>query len=216
MAIKVYMSNLTHLSIEDQKGILKQGVPGWPDVAMLIDELKYRDMHGNCGDKMAERNSLIRPTTRPTGDTIYVAILPALSKHEDDFPEFMRGLKRRKSELISINDKFKWTPSKSITVAVKGWLASRRQSRLEGAAHRGGERNAERAEKKFWDGFAKIKDRWHLAENSKDLMKEAGIGHHDTVRANLGYTRWEWRRLPDAKRERVLKQKEKELRNAER
>ena len=78
---------------------------------------------------------------------------------------------------------------------------------LDSAASKGGRAKANNSLLKFWAGFSKIADRWHLKDTSKVLMKEAGIKHHDTVRVNLGYTRWEWRKLSDAKRARVLKGK---------
>lgn len=90
---------------------------------------------------------------------------------------------------------------------IHDWTSAWRKARKNGAAKAGGEAKADKSEQEFWERFEKIKDRWHLGETSKSLMKEAGIGHHDTVRANLGYTRWEWRKLSDNQRERILKRK---------
>jgi hypothetical protein len=101
-----------------------------------------------------------------------------------------------------------WTFYQKPSMALKKpWLSS--------AAKAGGDARSANAQREFWERFSIIKDRWHLEDSSYILMKEAGIGHHDTIRVNLGYTRWEWRKMSDAKRARVLKQKEKEYRNAQ-
>lgn len=149
---------------------------------------------------------LMRQTQRKSADTFHCMSLAVLAETENDFKEFVKSAWKIgaiiKSDLGHVIKKGTKTAD-----CVSAWKASRR----EGAAKAGGDAKAKNAFLKFWDGFGKIKDRWHLSDNSAVLMKEAGIKHHDTVRVNLGYTRWEWRKLSDAKRERVLKQLEKEV-----
>ena len=148
--------------------------------------------------------SLLRPTRRNSGGVIHVLSLAVIADKEKDFRDFLTLVAKRGYGLVSIEEDIglydgKW-PSKKI---VELW----RKARRSGAAKRGGEAKSKNSEEKFWIGFSKIADRWHLKDTSKVLMKEAGIKHHDTVRVNLGYTRWEWRKLSDAKRARVLKGK---------
>lgn len=158
--------------------------------------------------------SLLRPTTRNAGFDLHVESLAVIADNEQAFRDFIGLCKKRQMILHvrEVGNMFLCKPNLSVDAMVTHW----RKARRNGAAKAGGDAKADKSEREFWEGFTKIKDRWHLSVKSKDLLKEAKIGHHDTVRVNLGYTRWEWRRLTDAKRERVLKQKEKEYRDAQR
>lgn len=193
MADKVLISELTWRSLEMQR----QAFPNMP--------------HYVAPDDVA---TMLRKSTRSDDLHIHVMSLAVIADNEKDFRDFLKLMKERKAYLhadcpIGF---YIYVCQWSVDNAVDCW----RRARRNGAAKAGGDAKAENSERKFWEGFAKIKDRWHLKDTSKALMKEADIGHHDTVRVNLGYTRWEWRRLSDTKRERVLKQKEKEMHNAKR
>lgn len=150
---------------------------------------------------------MLHVSHRTTPLNVHVLSLACAADNEIDFRSFVRLLKACKASLYSQEDKLVGK-AHSEDYLVKLWKAARRN----GAAKAGGDARSVNALLDFWKGFSKIKDRWHLGENSKGLMKEAGIRHHDTIRANLGHTRWEWRTFSNARRERVLKQIEKEVR----
>jgi glutaredoxin-related protein len=153
-------------------------------------------------------SALFRKTQRKKTRTFHVLSLAVISDNEDDFKKFVHMAWDVPAFIESKKESYVIQPKSNINNAVNVWKKARR----EGAAKAGGDAKSNNSLLRFWEGFSKIKDRWHLDENSKGLMKEAGIKHHDTVRANLGHTRWEWRKFSDAKRARVLKQLEKEVR----
>lgn len=184
-----------------------------PDVA-LISDLTYRPLEKQRATypdyphfTPAEIPTMLRVSQRTSRLNVHVLSLACAAESEEDFRSFVRLLKARKAALHSKEDQLtgKNHPEDYL---VKMWRAARRN----GAAVAGGIENSKRAELNFWQCFAKIQDRWHLSENSETLMKEAGIRHHDTFRSYLLYTRWEWRRLTDAKRQSVLKQRAADLR----
>jgi len=96
---------------------------------------------------------------------------------------------------------------------VAAWKTARRR----GAGKAGGDRKGDNGAKRFWDGFNKIVDRWHLPSKppnlNKKLLKEAKVSRN-TIVNYTGYTRLEWRKLTEKKRNEVMKRIEKELRNA--
>ena len=153
--------------------------------------------------------TVLRKSTRRETLHIHVLSLAVVAKDEKNFLEFMKLVKARKAS-VHAHDHQSYTYPK-YGFALRDWKLARRA----GAAKAGGDAKSDNSLLRFWEGFSKIKDRWHLDENSKVLMKESGIKHHDTVRANLGHTRWEWRGFSDAKRARVLKQLEKEVRECQ-
>lgn len=199
MTLKAYISDLTWRSREHQisniKGALAVDAP---------EPVIY--------DGLGEIGMMLRPTRRKIKDQIVISSMAVLADNEDHIINVLGLLRQCGAALYAVEENYNWNGGRTTKAAVEVWRAARRN----GAAKAGGDKKSENSERKFWGGFSKIKDRWHLNETSKVLMKEAGIKHHDTIRANLGYTRWEWRKLSDAKRERVLKQKEKEYRNAKR
>lgn len=154
-------------------------------------------------------STLLRPSQRQGALRVNVLSLAIMADNKEDFIELLALLKKRKVKLITKKEGFTW--SGNVPHIVDEWKLARKR----GAAKAGGDAKSDNSLLRFWEGFSKIKDRWHLDENSKVLMKEAGIKHHDTVRANLGHTRWEWRSFSDAKRARVLKQLEKEVRECQ-
>lgn len=183
------------------------------DVA-LISALSYRtlkeqkDEYPNMPHYMApdEIQALLRPTTRKGDLNIHVISLAIIADKRGDFVEFMKSMPKHVT-VISKEDG-KVSRRTSVDKAVRLWGLARKK----GASKAGGDARSAKALLDFWQGFSKIIDRWHGDEKSKDLLREADIGHHDTVRVHLGHTRWEWRNFSDAKRERVLKQVEKEVR----
>ena len=158
-----------------------------------------------------DASALFRRTQRKKTRTFHVLSLAVIADNEDDFKKFVHKGWVVPAFIESKKESYVIHPKSNISNAVSVWKKARR----EGAAKAGGDAKSSNSFLKFWEGFSKIKDRWHLDENSKILMKEAGIKHHDTIRANLGHTRWEWRGFSDAKRARVLKQLEKEVRECQ-
>lgn len=188
-----------------------------PDVA-LISDLTYRTLEKQRATypdyphfMINEIPTMLRVSQRVNQLNVHVLSLACAAETEESFREFWKLLKARKATLRSKEEALHvLSTTASIDRVLKIW----RTARCNGAAKAGGEATADKSKKQFWKRFTIIMDRWHGADLSARLLKEAGIAHHDTVRSYLGYTRWEWRRLTPPVRERVLKRLAKEIENA--
>jgi len=192
MPFRLFVSDYTYRKEAEQLAKLRKE----PD---LVDAPVFRP---------EDISTMFRASQRAESHTYYAASAACFAPTEAEFLKFIEGARKAKIWLASLEEDLTWGPHQSTGRALNAWKAGRKN----GAAKAGGDAKSDNSLLRFWEGFSKIKDRWHLDENSKGLMKEAGIKHHDTVRANLGHTRWEWRKFSDTKRERVLKQLEKEVR----
>lgn len=147
--------------------------------------------------------TMLRASTRRETLNIHVVSLAIPADTAQGFLAFMARLRKRKA-ILHVQE-LGGTIGRDIGTQrlIALWQAARRN----GAAKAGGEENAKRAEREFWEGFAKIKDRWHLPAKktnaSKPLLKEAGTSRN-TAKSYLSYTREEWQRLPETKRNRIL------------
>ena len=172
----------------------------WRSLEMQRDA--YPDMpHFVAPDEIP---TMLRPTQRNGGLKIHCLSLAIIADNKDDFISFMRSLPHTAEVIPKENDGVfgRRTPIKKAIVC---WQAAKKF----GAAKAGGEAKAARDEKKFWEKFNKISDRWHLPakkpNTNEELLAEAEIGSRNTVKSHLGYTREEWQKLTPAKRERILK-----------
>lgn len=158
--------------------------------------------------------NLLRPTQRDEGLNIHVLSLACVADNEDEFREFVAGAYRKDATIIckETGETYR-RQTRNINRAVDAWKVARRR----GAAKAGGDAKGRNGLKAFWDGFCKIKDRWHRPSEphnfSPDLLDEARITRNTAVNY-LGYSRLEWRKLTAAKRERVLKRLAKEVKDA--
>ena len=184
-----------------------------PDVALISSltyrpEAEQRKTYPNYPHfTLEEIPTMLRPSQRNASLRVHVLSLAIIAQTEERFREFLKLMNARTATLHSKEDALNGE-RKTADQLVKLWRAARRN----GAAVAGGEENSKRAELKFWRQFAIVRDDWHGTETNEVLLKRSGIKHHDTFRSYLGYTRWQWRRLTDAKRSSVLKQRLADLR----
>ena len=158
--------------------------------------------------------SLLRPTQRKAPLNIHVYSLACVADTKKSFKEFVVAACRRGATVVcnDTGETFRKGSAK-IGELVAAWKAARRC----GAGKAGGDRKGDNGAKRFWEGFNKIVDRWHLPSKppniNKKLLKEAGVSRN-TIVNYTGYTRLEWRKLTEKKRNEVMKRIERELRNA--
>lgn len=152
---------------------------------------------------------MLRPSRRQADLNIHVVSLAVIAINEKHFREFLTDIKTRRG-VIHIKDTNSIIVSWHVDIkgAVKSWKAARRN----GAAKAGGDAKSEISEKQFWEGFARIVDRWHMPSKgsnaNKPLLKEADTSRN-TVKSYLGHTRVEWQGFSDTRRRRILKEKAK-------
>jgi hypothetical protein len=160
-----------------------------PDVA-LISDITWRglEMQREAFPNMPhfvgpdEIPTMLRPSNRKDVLRIHVLSLAIIAENADKLRMFVRAAYERDAKIISKETGKEYCRRTKIAGrVVDDWLTARRI----GAAKAGGEENAKRAEREFWEGFSKIKDRWHLPakkENaSKPLLKQARTSRN-TVR----------------------------------
>lgn len=167
MGVKVFRSTLTWRTLEYQDSVLAPVVPGWPKVAVYT------------GD--GDLPSLLRPTTRKTPDSLYMASLAVLAKNEDDFKTHMKAFLKRNMQIIAIEDN--WNGGK-LNMAVKEWKVARKKDH----GKHGGEKSAAKKKAETSKAIELIRDRWPLPSKewaTKVLLGEAGISLN-TAKAHLG------------------------------
>lgn len=192
MIDKAIISELSHWGMEEQKEAL-------PDMPYFIapDELQ----------------NLLRLTRRKEQVRLNALSFACIAKKEANIREFAGLCRERKYSVRSVEEKCTWLPSMSVEILIAWWKSARRKD----AATAGGVAKGRNGAQAFWEGFYKIKDRWHLPSTepnqSKKLLKEAKVSRNTLVNY-IGYTRLEWRKLSEKKRGEVLKRVEKEIKNA--
>jgi hypothetical protein len=181
-----------------------------PDVA-LISDLTWRsvEMQRKAFPDMPhflipdDLTALFRPTTRKAILRIHVVSYAVIADNRDGIEKFISLCKSKKAEVFSKESMTTWGHNQSNASFIDAWINARRN----GAAKRGGEAKAKKDERLFWEGFNKIAHRWHLPaqkENASPKLLSIADISRNTVKAYLGYTREEWQKLSQAKRERIL------------
>jgi hypothetical protein len=190
MSQKAFISDLTWRSKEQQ---IKE-ICAFYDC--LPSDLSIYDGPGDIPN-------MLRLTTRHNGkSSICMVSLAVLADNRMAMRAAAKAFNPNATNIVCIDD-----PKITGQHKAAEWIAAWQEARRRGAAKAGGEETARRAERDFWEGFAKIRDRWHLPakkENaSKPLLKEAETSRN-TTRRYLGFTREEWQRMPENKRNRIL------------
>jgi len=216
MGPKVYKSNIfAWWTSQRQDEALAKIVPGWPDADVREDELTARELRGNYWERLVERPTLFRPTTRSTPDIIYSASIAVWAKAEEDFRSELARLAVRGSTIVCFEGGT-WTPDKrNIGKIVEAWKAARKQSRLEGAAKRGGQKTAEIKRAETAAKFAIIEERLKLPSSKENttrkLLDEVGIKSVNTIKNHYGITREQMQaRYQAAEKRKATKRRQKE------
>lgn len=153
--------------------------------------------------------TMLRSSTRKEKLVIHVISLAIIADNETDFREFIALVKKRRAALRIAEQPIVYSSQRGEGI-VRFW----RDARRAGAARAGGDATAAKAEAEFWVKFAVIKDRWHLPSKKQNanepLLAEAGTSRN-TVKSHLGFTREEWQRMPDAKRNRILENRYEQI-----
>lgn len=188
MTVKVFKSTWTWRTLTHQEQVLAPAVPGWPNVPVYID-------HEGL-------NSLFRPTTRKTIDTIYIASVGLLGTEEECVENIAREFMKRGWRLIAIEEKIDW---KKLTV--REVLDAWQYARINGAARVGGRISAQNRKARIKAGTDKIKERWRLPSNlwpTKILLEEIDVSLN-SVKSVLGS-----RLIAQKNYQAMLKRKERE------
>lgn len=196
MAIKAYLSNLHNWwTVERQREALAAIHPAYPKgVVEYIDELPPVASRGRRPDRLIERAHMLRQTTRATADTLLLASLAVLARNEADFRQTIRDIAGRgwSIRITEPPDHILFKGRWDIERLVAAWRAACTQSRLEGAARRGGQASATKRKADTKAKFEIIRERWPLPSKqwpTAALLDESGIRSRNTINALLGHNR---------------------------
>ena len=190
LTIKAYISNVPHgWSPDRQEELLAREVPGWPIDGIYRDILHPRHRKLRLPDKLTERASMLRRTTRNAiiGETIYVATLAALAWTSADFETVLDAAGRRNALITACNTGVLLYPNTPRDEAIEAFRTARNRVQREAAAKTGAQVSAEHRRAATDAKIALIRDRWPLS--SKDwptaaLLAECGLARN-TVQERL-------------------------------
>lgn len=163
MTDKALISELTWRSLEMQR----KAFPGMPHF-VIPHETQW----------------LLRATTRKERDRIYVMSLGVIAETEKKMRDFLALAKKRKCEIVSLEDERSFVVNGNCEHLVKWW----RDARRKGAGKVGADIAAANRKVATKDAIDKIRDRWPL--NSKTWPTDVLLAEADrslnTVKSFLG------------------------------
>lgn len=182
MTVRVYLSNIAPgWSVQRQKELLAEHVPGWPDVPTYVDLLSPAKRKAHSPSSLTQRTDLARGTWRQEDvEAIVVASLAIPAWEQVDFLQFVAAVSTRGATLIALDTGRRIAPDASpteIADAVQEFVARRRAAK--GSTGMAGYLvSAERRSADAKAGAMRIKDRWELPTKdypTDELLAEAGI-----------------------------------------
>lgn len=127
---------------------------------------------------------LLRQTTRPQENKVFVVSFGVISKNEKDLRDFGKLCKTRKTNVCSAEGQTEWRWYNSVNLLVEWW----REARRNGAAKIGARISANNKKAIGKAGADKISDRWPMSSKewpTRTLLDEAGISLN-TAKSHLG------------------------------
>ncbi len=102
--MRVYLSNIRpHWPIERQEAALDKALPGWRRGAVYRDELPPRKRKAHGPDDLAQRVTLLRPSSRRVSDPVHVASPAVLAWTLSDFLAVLAGLSVKGMPLVMLD-----------------------------------------------------------------------------------------------------------------
>lgn len=163
MTDKAAISELTWRSLEMQK----KAFPGMPHF-VIPDDIQW----------------LMRQTARDGHDRIHVMSLGVLAETEKKMRDFLALAKKRKCEIVSLEDERSFAVNGNCENLIKWWKDARRK----GAGKVGADIAALNRKEATKEAIEKIRGRWPLPSKkwpTKLLLAEAGVSLN-TAKAHLG------------------------------
>jgi hypothetical protein len=178
----VYLSNISGgWSIQRQKEMLAEHVPGWPQVPTYSDVLPPAKRKAHSPASLIQRDHLLRETTRSGNvEAIVVCSYACLAWEQTDFLDCVASATARGATIIALDTGRRLTPEASpaeLAEAMREFVKARRQSK-SGPGRAGYLVSAERRATDARAGAMRIADRWRLPTKdypTDDLLAEAGI-----------------------------------------
>lgn len=189
MSNRHYLSDVSPWWTEArQREVLARSPHGVSDGQTFYDALTTTERRAHRPESLVERASMLRPTTRRSADTIFVASLAVLAWTQEDLLVVWERIAQRGATLVSEDDQMAFSPGTTGESLTKAWREARAKSRLEGSARRGARISGAKRRAAADEAVEKIRDRWGLPSSevsTAELLREAGVSRN-TVNARLG------------------------------
>lgn len=203
MTARVYMSNISKLwPISRQRETLAS-VEGWDKLPLYRDDLTRRGLQVRTPNLLEQRAEMLRPTSRRTGETIYVATLAVLSFGAPDLANVLAAAARRRATLVSVADSLTVPPDAPAAVVAEAmavWDRHKRRAITEGGRLAGVKVAQERRRAATAEALAKVRDDWSRPSaevSTAALIERAGLSYK-SLNEHLGPRKKAQRRAEQA------------------
>lgn len=186
----VYLSNVAaNWSIERQNALLTKHVPDLDNVPIYQDVLPPKKRMSHLAGNLTRRNEMLRPTSRPDSEIIYVASLACLAWENLDFLRCLAAASARQATILALDTGRRISPEASSADVVDAATEFTNGRRAKtGSGKPGHVVSVERRQAVSQKGAKKIENRWRLPSKdypTLDLLAEAGISRN-TANLYLG------------------------------
>ena len=160
---RVYISNISKLwPVERQREVLANA-EGTAKLSVYEDKLTRRGLQARTPDLLEERADMLRPTSRKTGETIYVASLAVLAFGAADLVNVLAAAAARRATIEVVADSLTIPPNAPAAVMAEvmaAWERAKRRALTEGGRLAGIRVAAERRRAKTAAALDKVRDDW--------------------------------------------------------
>lgn len=193
MINRAYLSNLSpRWPFDKQEAALRAALEGWPKgVTVLRDDLDARARRAHNTASLAARESLLRPSQRKDGETIYVASLAVLAWTIGDLMLVLTAAGMRGAAIVALDAGLTIPPSDAASVlhqAAVAFEAARMADIALNIGEAGAKKSAERRADAAKAKTDALKEFWRLpsAEHSTaDLLAQFDVSMN-TAKKHLG------------------------------
>jgi hypothetical protein len=180
LSVRAYLSNLSpRWPFERQEAEHAAHTPGWPDVSTYRDRLSVRKRIAHQPASLKERTSLLKPSSRGSGEAIYVASLAVLAIGAEDFMAVCAAASGRSAAIVAHETETRIEPgagADALHAALAAFLDSKRRSNSMGERWKPGA--AASAQKRMEDAKRRaelIREDWGKREiPTRVLLERAG------------------------------------------
>lgn len=181
MAARVYTSNISKLwPLARQHDVLAK-VQGWEKLPRYTDTLTRRGLQARTPDLLEERGDMLRPTSRRSGETIYVASLAVLAFGATDLVNVLAAAAARRATIEVLADDLTIPPDAPAAVVAEvmaAWERAKRRALTEGGRLAGVKVATERRRAATAVALDKVREDWSRPSDevsTAELIERSGL-----------------------------------------
>lgn len=163
MAHRIFMSNISKAWPRERQlsvlggAAIDKGAPTYEDV------LSRRGLQSSDPDLMVDRATMLRPTSRRSAETIWVASLAVLARTAEDLAKVFAAAAARHATIVSVSEGLSIPPdphSAVLAQAHAAWKRGRLKAQTEGGRLAGVRISAEKRRAKTAAALDKVREDW--------------------------------------------------------